>query len=126
MLTENAKYKNSRTLVLGSLFVSAISLAQPAAADPYQYTAGPDPIDLEFRASHPVKVFVDVAQNRRIRSDGYRRADAADHYVRDRLHYQLPPYVVLVSNRRDADMTVQAQLLDYDLSFHITDVDRRN
>ena len=126
MLTENAKYKNSRTLVLGSLFLSTVSLGQAASADQIRYTAGPDPIDLEFRASHPVKVFVDVAQDRRIRSDRYRRTDAADHYVRDRLHYQLPPYVVLVSNRRSADMTVQAQLLDYDLSFHITDVDRRN
>lgn len=129
MLTENATHKNNRASIIGGLFVSAVCLAYPASADNYHYASGPDPIDHEFRASHPIKVFVDVSQDRRVRSDRHRRpgrADAADLYVRDRLHYQLPPYVVLVSNRRIADMTIRAQLLDYDLSFHITDVDRRD
>lgn len=126
MLTKPANQKSNRTLIFGGLFVSAACLAQPVAADSLHYASGPDPIDREFRASHPIKVYVDVSNDRRIRSDGRRRTDADDLYVRDRLHYQLPPYVILVSSRRKADMTIQAQLLDYDLSFHITDVDRRN
>lgn len=126
MLSKNTNQNNSHTFILGSLFVSAISIAQPVGASPHHYAAGPDPISREFRASHPIKVFVDVSQDRRIRSERRHRADAADQYVRDHLHYQLPPYVVLVSNRRTADMTVRAQLLDYDLSFYISDVDRRN
>lgn len=126
MLTKNAKQTNKRALILGGLFVSVACLAPPASAYQFHYTAGPDPIDQDFRASHPIKVFVDVSQDRRVRSDRHSRTDAADLYIRDRLHYQLPPYVVLVTNRRIADMTIQAQLLDYDLSFRITDVDRRD
>lgn len=126
MLERRPIRKNTRNYLIGSLFVAAAGLTQAATASPYQYTDSPDPIDGQFRASNPVKVFVDVSQVRRTRSVRRGRTDAADQYVRDRLQYQLPPYVVLVSSRRDADMTIKAQLMDYDLSFHITDVDRRN
>ncbi len=130
MLKISPDKTNTRNYLIGSLFVAAIGLTPTATAAPQHYTAGPDPIDHEFRASHPIKVFVDVAQDHRVRSDRHSnrhsRTDAADQYVRDRLHYQMPSYIVLVSSRRDADMTVRAQLQDYDLSFHITDVDRRD
>ncbi len=134
MLKTSPDKTNTRNYLIGSLFVASVGLTQAAAATPQHYTASPDPIDKEFRASHPIKVFVDVAQETRSRSDrpsdhrsDHRsRADAADYYVRDLLHYQIPSHIVLVSNRRDADMTVKARLLDYDLSFHITDVDRRD
>ena len=126
MLERRPNKKNTRNTLIGSLFATAIGLTQTASAHPHQYAAAPDPINHDFRASHPVKVFVDVSQDRRIRSVRRDRTDAADEYVRNRLHYQLPPYVVLVSNRRDADMTIKAQLMDYDLSFHVTDVDRRD
>ncbi len=126
MLERRPNKKNIHNYLIGSLFVAAAGLTQTATADPYQYAAAPDPIDGEFRASHPVKIFVDVSHDRRVRSHDRSRTDSADQFVRDRLHYQLPPYVILVSNRRDADMTVKAQLMGYDLSFHTTDVDRRN
>lgn len=126
MLARSPNAKNTRNYLIGSLFVTAVGLTQTAIADPYHGAVGPDPIDSEFRASHPVKVYVDVAQDRRVRRDRRSRTDAADQYVRDRLHYRLPPYVVLVSNRRNADLAIKAQLMDYELSFHITDVDRRD
>ncbi len=131
MLERRPNKKKSRNTLISGLFVAAAGLTQTAAADPHRYATAPnpiapDPINSEFRASHPVKIFVDVSQDRRVRSVRRSRTDSADQYVRDRLHYQLPPYIVLVSNRHDANMTVKAQLMDYDLSFHTTDVDRRN
>ena len=126
MLKISPDKTNTRSYLIGGLFVAAMGLTQTATAGPQHYTAGPDPIDHEFRANHPIKVFVDVEQDRRARGDRRSRSDAADHYVRDRLHYQMPSYIILVSNRRDADMSVRAQLQDYDLSFHITDIDRRD
>lgn len=96
-------------------------LAQAAAAhEPHTHGHGPDPVDHEFRASHPFKVFVDTSKGRR----GH-QVDDADYYVTHTLADALPGYVVLVSNRRDADMVVRAQLVHQDLSFHVTDVDRR-
>lgn len=84
-----------------------------------------DPLSHEFRASHPFRVFVDLQKGRdRLgRGNGH---EPADNYIRSRMQRLLPGNIVLVSNRRDADMLVRAQLTGYDLSFHITDVDRRN
>jgi len=126
MLKISPSKTNTRNYLIGSLFVAAMGLTQTGTAGPQHYANGPDPVDGEFRASHPIKIFVDVAQGRRAHRDRRSRTDAADRYVRDRLHYQMPSYIVLVSNPRDADMTVKAKLQDYALSFHITDVDRRD
>ncbi len=95
--------------------VSAHGYVQPVA----------DPISHEFRVSHPFKVYVDLQKGRErlSRSNGH---EPADNFIRSRMRNLLPGNIVLVSNRRDADMLVRAQLTGYDLSFHITDVDRRN
>lgn len=105
-----------------ALLLIAVAASAPTTAhDGAGYHV--DPVDYEFRASHPFRVFVDLERGRTRKA--YRQ-DAADHYIRDRLRYVLPGNIVIVSRRRDADMTVQARLTDYNLSFHVTDVTRRN
>lgn len=102
----------------------ASSLTAGASAHGYVQPVA-DPISHEFRASHPFKVYVDLQKGRERlgRNSGF---EAADNYIRNRMQHLLPGNIVIVSNRRDADMLVRAQLTGYDLSFHITDVDRRN
>lgn len=133
MLTTARTRESARQLLIGGLLMTAAAgqvPGQAATAHDYSHPV-PDPVSHEFRASHPFRVFVDV-ENRHDRGarGANRRAgrgtDPADHYVRDKLHYRLPGNIVLVSDRRDADMIVRAQLMHYDLAFHITDVDRRN
>lgn len=112
-----------KSLLISGLLAASAAIGQSAAAHDYVVVSGPDPIDGEFRASHPFRVFVDVSKRQTPRG---RRADAQDHFVRDQLHNRLPGNIVLVSNPRNADMTVRAELNDYDLTFHTVDVDRRN
>ncbi len=107
-------------LIAGLVFAAtALSPSANASVTPYSV----DPIDHDFRAGHPFRVFVDFEKGRTGRAT---RTDGEDVYIRNRLARILPPNIVLVPRRRDADMAVQAQLVDYTLSFHITDVDRRN
>lgn len=117
------KQKNSgtkaimRTLAVGLLFATATTGA--ASHDPLHHPI--DPVDHDFRASHPFRVYVDTDRAR-----SSRRHEPGSHYVRERLRRLLPHNIILVADRRDADMTVGARLIDYHLNFHVTDVDRRN
>lgn len=90
----------------------------------------PDPTNYEFRTGHPFKVFVDVNLGGEVAANRSARANHADtytdQYTRERISHRLPPYIVLVSDSRSADMTVRATELNYQLSFRIIDVDRRN
>lgn len=114
--------KQAKHLLVAAILASA---AFTPGASAHDYGHGSvDPVSYEFRADHPFRVYVDVAKGYDRRRGG--RADATDHFVQDKLRYLLPDNIVVVSRRRDADMIVRAQLTDYDLSFHVTDVDRRN
>lgn len=119
MLSILKQHTTTKPLALASIVLGAVSVASPAFADPYtSHTA--DPIDYEFRATHPFKVFVSVNDRNR------NGRDKTSYIVRDRIAGLVPSYVVLVSDRRAADMTIRANELDYHLSFHVTDVDQRN
>lgn len=118
---KNPADRKRLTVLIAGLVFAATALSPTANAYTTAYAV--DPIDHDFRAGHPFRVFVDVEKGRTGRAN---RSDAEDGYIRNRLARILPPNIVLVPSRRDADMAVQARLLDYDLSFHITDVDRRN
>ncbi len=109
--------------ILGAAVLAAATIAPGSFAYDYEHGVA-DPLSYEFRASHPFRVYVDIAKGRDHRRGG--RVDAKDHFVQDKLRYLLPDNIIVVSRRRDADMIVRAQLTDYDLSFHVTDVDRRN
>ncbi len=119
--TETPATRPFSRLKTGLLLVMVAASAPTAAHDGAGYHV--DPVDYEFRASHPFRVFVDLERGQTRKA--YRQ-DANDHYIRDRLRYVLPSNIVIVSRRRDADMTVQARLTDYNLSFHVTDIARRN
>lgn len=116
------KAKTAKSLIASMIL--AAGAATSASANTYAPVIV-DPVSHDFRASHPFRVFVDIrdANNRGIHSGTH---SAADAYVRNRMQKLLPGNILIVNNRRNADMLVRAQLTDYDLSFHITDVDRRN
>jgi hypothetical protein len=102
----------------GALLASGGALATPETV---YASHGIDPIDIEFRKSHPLRVYVNVEADR-----NRRETDPATSYVRQYLDEALPRYVLIVNDRRSADMIVRAGELSYDLSFHVTDVDQRN
>ncbi len=123
MLSKARNTSRSKSLLfLSGLCITAASAGQTVAAHDYAQQVY-DPVSVEFRASHPFRVFVDVAGRQDSRGRGI---DPTDHLIRDKLHHQLPGNIVLVSDRGNADMIVRARLTDYDLAFHVTDVARRN
>lgn len=119
MLSKLTTQKTTKPIALASMMLAAtVAVSVPSLADPYASYAA-DPIDYEFRASHPFKVFVTVDTQDR------RSSKEASYAVRDYVAGLVPSYVVLVSDRRNADMAMRADELDYRLSFHVTDVDQR-
>ena len=123
MFKQNATKSKRTKAALAALLLASSYTAGASAYDYVQPVA--DPLSHEFRASHPFRVYVDLEQGRNRIGRGHGH-EAADSFVRSHMQNLLPGNIVLVSRRRDADMLVRAQLTNYDLSFHITDVDRRN
>ena len=123
MLKQQPQAATRAKSILGTVILASTVVTSGVVAHDYGH-ALPDPVSYEFRAEHPFRVFVDLTKGHDRRSGA--RANASDHFVQDKLRYLLPDNIVVVSKRRDADMIVRAHLTDYDLSFHVTDVDRRN
>lgn len=124
MFEAHNKKRNRTRAGLAAIFTgSALLISGGALADPavIYVSHGVDPIDPAFRSSHPLRVYVDVDAGR-----NRHETDPSTSYVRQYLDSALPNYVVIVSDRRSADMMIRADELSYDLSFHVTDVDQRN
>lgn len=110
---------------LGIAGLTATLLAGAATAHPNHHEDGPafDPASYEFRASHPIRLFVDVDT----RGEGRERHTTMfEARTLDKIRHNLPNYVQLVSNRRQANMVVRAQQTEYDLNFRVIDTDRED
>lgn len=122
--TQHTRKCSLTALALSACLAGTALLAvAPTATAHHAPAAVYDPLDIEFRRTHPLKVFVDVQTLDRRHG---RTSGPADYAVRHYLDYALPDYIVMVTERHHADMVVRADLIDYDLHFRITDIDRRN
>lgn len=111
--------------------LAAIALASgitlSASADPNDYEDKPQRYaanDFDFRAAHPIKVFVNVRKG-----GGNREAEDRRRYAPKTWHqlgYHLPDYVRIVDSPRYADLVVRVREVDYDLNFRVIDVDRKD
>jgi hypothetical protein len=115
-----ARYKKLILATLAATTVTGAAAAyHPGDHAPPVY----DSRDSNFRAAHPMKVFIDVATPADRRS---RSVDGFENRTLYTLERNLPSYVQIVHDRRYADMVVQARQTDYSLNFRVVDVDRED
>ncbi|WP_417450446.1 hypothetical protein [Kordiimonas sp.] len=74
-----------------------------------------------FRHDNPVKIFVDVDTREKRPSD-----ERFQQQTEQAMRHNLPGYVRLVNNPRQADMTVHVREQDFDLVFRVVDRDRKD
>jgi len=99
--------------------------ALPANATLYDYentTPHYAANDSDFRAAHPLRVFIKVGNPRRA-SDGRRHQEQK---TERRFAHYLPGYVALVDSPQHADLVIRVRETDYDLNFRVIDIDQKD
>jgi len=111
-------------LTTGLTAVTLIAgLSTPLYADhPPQdaYIPAIDATDIEFRANHPLKVFVKVASGRRSNKN------LGSQHTFHKMRYLLPAYVTLVESPAYADLIIKVRQTNYELDYRVIDTDRKD
>ncbi|NVJ97279.1 MAG: hypothetical protein HWE25_03945 [Alphaproteobacteria bacterium] len=113
-MTANTTFKKLATTVAASLAFGGVAMADHLVPDAHSF---------EFRADHPLRVYVDVDTRGEKRE---RQLTAFEANALAGLRQNLPPYIRIVNDRRNADMRVNARELNYDLGFRVVDKDRED
>ena len=90
----------------------------------FQYVAN----NADFRANHPLKLFIQTGQRgeRRDRA-GKRRNHSQRNILRQhQIVEMLPSYIVTVPSAREADLVIRVRQTDYNMNFRVIDVDQKD
>lgn len=81
-----------------------------------------------FRANHPLKLFVQTGKrgDNRHQSAERRGQDQRINLQRHQVAEMLPDYIIPVTSAREADLVIRVRQTDYDIGFHIVDVDQKD
>ncbi|PCI64063.1 MAG: hypothetical protein COB37_02580 [Kordiimonadales bacterium] len=125
--------KNNKKLITSFAGVALVATISGTAAQADHTTPQPtytpvyeapayNPGSHQFRANHPMRVFVKIGGNRHSNGDGHHSAPA----VYQKIDYHLPSYITLVNSPAYADLVIKVRQTDYKLNYRVIDVDRKD